>query len=402
MPKSKDLLKQELMTNLANAMKSEDEGAIAQAFTDFADDVQQNVMEDVKAYQRNADQEILQRRGIHTLTQKEEKFYQGIIDALKSNEPRQAFTGTDVALPETVIDNVMQDIKTNHPLLNAITFTNTATLTKILVNKQGVQMAQWGALNSAVTKELSGAIGKMDLTLCKLTAYMPISKDMLEVGPQWMDSYIRETLSEAIALALETAIITGTGKDQPIGMDRNVSDSASVVGGVYPQKDKVVLAELSPEEYGKILALVAKDPKDETKARPVSSVIFVINPLDYFTKVMPASTVLRPDGTYANNVFPYPTELIQSCAITQGTAIIGLASKYFMGMGPGSNGGKLEFSDEFKFLDDERTYLIKLYGNGRPLDNNAFQFIDISKLTAYVPSVQVKGTVNSKTEAASK
>ena len=76
MPKSKDLLKQELMTNLANAMKSEDEGAIAQAFTDFADDVQQNVMEDVKAYQRNADQEILQRRGIHTLTQKEEKFYQ--------------------------------------------------------------------------------------------------------------------------------------------------------------------------------------------------------------------------------------------------------------------------------------------------------------------------------------
>ena len=41
--KSKDLLRQELMTNLSKAMQSEDEGAIAQAFTDFAESVQQSV-----------------------------------------------------------------------------------------------------------------------------------------------------------------------------------------------------------------------------------------------------------------------------------------------------------------------------------------------------------------------
>lgn len=112
---SKDLLKQQLLNNLSEAMKSEDENAIAQAFTEFADSVQQNILNDVKLYQETADKEILTRRGIHQLTQKESKFYQGIIDAMKKDDIRQAFTGLEVAFPETIIDNVINDIKAEHP-----------------------------------------------------------------------------------------------------------------------------------------------------------------------------------------------------------------------------------------------------------------------------------------------
>ena len=144
--KSKDLLRQELMTNLSKAMQSEDEGAIAQAFTDFAESVQQSVLEDVKLYQQTADKEILAKRGIHQLTQKEMNFYQGIIDAMKSDNVRQAFTNIDVAFPETIIDNVIADIKAEHPLLNIINFQNTTVLTKIVVNKKGIQLAIWGSL----------------------------------------------------------------------------------------------------------------------------------------------------------------------------------------------------------------------------------------------------------------
>ena len=67
-----------------------------------------------------------------------------------------------------------------------------------------------------------------------------------------------------------------------------------------------------------------------------------------------------------------------------------------MGIGAGSNGGKIEYSDEYKFLDDERVYINKLYGNGRALDNNAFILLDISKLEAATIPVTVQGTVNTK------
>lgn len=395
--KSKDLVKQELKDNLVAAFKSTDENEIAQAFTNFAESVQQNVMEEFNAYQQTTDSTILTKRGVHQLTAKETKFYQSIIGAMKTENPRQAFTDLDTAFPYTIIDNVIADIKANHPLLDAINFTNTTLLTKIIVNKQGTQLATWGPLNSTITEELSGAIGKIDLTICKLSAFMPISKDMLLVGPEWIDAYVRGVLSEAIALATETAIITGTGNNEPIGMDRSVADDVTVTGGIYPKKTAIVITDLKPVTYGTILGSLAKAPNGKTRA--VNNVLLVVNPTDYFTKVFPATTCRCTDGMYSSNVFPYPTTVIQSSAVTAGEAIFGIADKYFMGIGAGTNGGKIDFSDEFRFLDDERVYLTKLYGNGRALDDNAFILADISGLIAASCEVSVVNVVKTKEQA---
>jgi hypothetical protein len=64
-----------------------------------------------------------------------------------------------------------------------------------------------------------------------------------------------------------------------------------------------------------------------------------------------------------------------------------------MGIGTAKS-GKIEFSDEYKFLEDERVYLIKLYGQGMPLDNNSFAYADISGLVPTIQSVTVVGVVS--------
>lgn len=395
--RSKDLVKQELKDNLVAAFKSTDENAIAQAFTSFAESIQQNVMDEFNAYQNTTDSAILDKRGVHQLTDKETKFYQGVMTAISSANPQQAFTSLDTAFPETVIDNVIADIKEEHPLLAAINFTNTTLLTKIIVNKQGSQLATWGPLNSAITKELEGSIGKIDLTICKLSAFMPISKDMIAVGPAWVDAYVRGVLSESIALATETAIIDGTGKDEPIGMNRSVAENVTITGGVYPKKVALVVSDFEPVTYGAIAGKLAKGPNGKT--RPVSKILLIVNPLDYFTRVFPATTVRAVDGSYSHDVFPFPTLVIQSPAVDSGEAIFGLADKYFMGIGAGTNGGKVEYSDEFRFLDDERVYLTKLYGNGRPLDDNAFVLADITGLLPASLEVSVTNIVKTKEQA---
>lgn len=392
--KSKDLIQQELKEKLVQAFKSTDEDAIVKAFAEFAESVRQDVMEDYNAYQCSQDNAILAKRGMHPLTSQESNFYKGVINAMKSESPKQAFTGIETAFPQTIIDNVISDIKTDHPLLSAINFQNTATLTKIIFNKQSVQFAIWGALNSAITDELSGAIGDMNLTICKLTAFMPISKDMLDVGPEWIDAYVRGTLSESIALALEAAAVDGTGNNQPIGMDRDVTDGVTVTGGVYPKKTTISIVDLSPITYGSLLDTLATTPTGKTRA--ISNVLFIVNPRDYFTKVMPATTKLLPDGTYKNNILPFPTTLVQSIGVPQGQAILGIAEKYFMGIGAGTTGGKIEVSDEVKFLDDQRVYKIKMYGNGRALDNNAFILLDISGLQPLQEKVVINSEVSLK------
>ncbi|KEI01571.1 phage major capsid protein [Clostridium botulinum] len=398
--KSKDLLKQELTQKFATAMQSENQEDMINAFVEFATGVQEEVLQDFREYQQTQDKEILQKRGIHQLTQQETKFYQAWIDAAKDSNPRQAITNLNIALPETVIDNVMVDMKAAHHLLEMIEFQNMTTLTKMLINKKGIQLAKWGKISSAITKELEGAIGKLDLSLNKLTAFMPVAKDMLLVGPQWIDAYVRTVLSEAVAYGLEEGIINGTGVDMPIGMNRDIHEGVSFNTSTgYPKKKATKITDLSPKTFGNLLATLAKDPVDEKKARVIDNLIMIVNPFDYYKKVMPATTIQLQDGNYKNNVLPYPTTIIQSTQISEGEAILGIAKKYAMGIGTGSQDGVVEYSDDYKFLEDERYYIIKLIGNGQALDDNAFLLLDISGLEDMTMNVKVKGTVTTKAQA---
>jgi len=105
----------------------------------------------------------------------------------------------------------------------------------------------------------------------------------------------------------------------------------------------------------------------------------VVNPLDYFRRVMPATTIMAPDGTYRNDVLPYPMETIQSAAVPVGKAVLGIGYRYLAMLGS-ERDGRIDYSDHFQFLQDNRVYLIKGYANGLPLDNNAFLYLDISGL----------------------
>ena len=409
--KSKDLIKQDLMNEMKAAMQSEDGNAIVQVLTNFADSIQQNVLEDVRLYQKTQDKEILQKRGIHQLTQKETEFYQGWIDAAKSSNPRQAITDLNIALPFTVIDNVMDDLKVNHPLLNLIDFQNMTAVKKMLFNKKGKQLAVWGTISEAITKELSGAIGQVDISLNKLSAFMPVSKDMLEVGPQWLDSYVRAILSESIAYGLEEGIINGTGHNQPIGMIRDIHEGVSVSSSDgYPAKTKKVIIDLSDTTIGGLYAELAKDPIDPTKSRLVNAndIVLVVNPFDYFKKVLPSLMAnKRMNAMMGITDSPFDIKnVIQSDQMKEGTGLLGLASKYKMGLGSeSSKGGKIEYSDEYKFLEDQRYYLVKVLGNGRATSDNDFIYLDITGLVTSnfkvniandVTVGEVKGTVTTK------
>ena len=66
-----------------------------------------------------------------------------------------------------------------------------------------------------------------------------------------------------------------------------------------------------------------------------------------------------------------------------------------MGLGT-SKGGKVEYSDEYHFLEDERFYLTKLYGNGMPLDSRSFRRLDITDLRPVYPVVRTTPYVDAR------
>lgn len=394
--KNKDMLKEEnkeLMQALSQALKEDDEDAMAEAFAVFAEGVRERIMEEYKDLRQSKDATILASRGIRQLTGEEKTFYQAWIDAAKSANPKQALIDINKAMPETIIDEVIDDMRESHELLSEIDFINCQGAVKMIINADNIDLATWGALNSAISTELAGKIDLLNMTLAKLTAFIPVPKDMFVrgLGPEWLDNYVRIILSEAASAGLEKGILKGTGKDQPIGMCKNLD--GAVTQGVYADKAKVSLKTLEPTEYCAAVAPLAKKPDSVGGYRTVPEVMLVVNPVDYIKRVVPSSTVRATDGTYKNNIFPYPTKVVQSAALDEGEAIMGIAKKYFMGVAAGDS-GKIEYSDEYQFLEDNRVYITKLYGMGRPKDNNAFQYLDVSNLQPAPMKVEITNTVD--------
>lgn len=388
--KNLDQMKQEkdkLRGALAEAIRTGDEQQISTAMDGWMQFVSDTVMQEAAGIINAADRNILAARGIRQLTGEETKFYESFI-ANASQNAQTVITNITGDLPQTVIDSVMEDMKAAYPLLDLIDFTNTGAAIKWVLNAQGAQAAAWGELNEAITKDLAGAIQIVDMTQRKLTAYMFTTQDMLALGPQWVDRYVRAVLADSMSAGLETGMVDGNGLKTPIGMTRAFTGSLDPSTG-YARKSATSVVTLDPTTYGTLLSTLAVDG-NTGKQRAVSRALLIVNPADYFTKIMPATTVLTPMGTYVGGVLPFPTDIVQSVGVPSGHAVLGIAKKYFMGVGTGK-GGKLEYSDEYKFLEDLRTYKIKFYGMGRPYDINAFLYLDISNLVPVIPSVK---TVN--------
>lgn len=365
----------QIRAQVDEALKKNNSEDISAALVRMAEGIQDNILKEAQTQARALirsqvnDRNVLNERGMNVLTTEERKYYEQVIE-------KRDFTNLDIALPKTVFDRVFDELEKEHPLLHRIAFQNTTAVTEWVIRKTDCEAAWWGKLTDAIRKELSQGFDKIKTDMYKLTAYMPVSKAMLDLGPEWLDRYVRAVLSESISMALEYAIVAGTGKDQPIGMLKDLK--GSVVEGVYPDKAAIKLNDFKPTTLGK--TVMAPLTKNGTRAVP--SVLILVNPLDYWEKVFGATTFLTAQGTYVHGIMPIPSEIMQSVAVPKGKLIAGMGKDYFMGIGSSQ---KIEYSDEYKFLDDERTYLSKQYATGRPTDNESFLVFDITKLSVDVP-----------------
>lgn len=375
-----NLKQKDAVDALQKAMISGNETEIQEAWCGFQQSIIDVVKQDFE--EAHGNQTILAQRGYRQLTPQETNYYNKLIEAGKSANPKQAMVGLIDIMPETIIEDVYKDLTDEHPLLSKINFVPVGYLTKWILNDHTVKTAVWGEINSAITEEITSAFRTIEVTQCKLSAFAVIEKDMLDLGPTFLDKYIRMILKESLLCGLEQGIVNGDGNKKPIGLTRDIHEGVSVSGGVYPKKTPIKVTSFTPKEYGELLANLVVNEKG--KKRKIENILLICNQMDYFKRIMPATTPQNSNGTYQNDVFPYKTEVIISNELEDGEAVLCLPKEYFMGIG-GSKEGVIEYTDELKFLEDKRVYKIKMYGMGKAYDNTVSLLLDISELDpAYI------------------
>ena len=369
---------EELRQKMLDAIQADDENAIAEAMCRMAEGIQSEILQEARsiAQTESTDRMIMSQRGQAQLTSEERSYYKSVIE-------NRGFTGLDVTIPPTVFNRVFEDLEQNHPILSKIDFINTGLVTKWIVRTSEVVGATWGKVSGKIVGELEASFGEEKADMYKLTAFFPVAKDMLELGPEWLDRFVRTVLRESIQIALENAVVNGDGNGKPIGMTRNIK---SVDDGVYAELAATELNDLNPDTLGsKVMAPLTDEGK-----KAVSEIIMVVNPVDYWNKIFGKTTVMTAGGQYIHGVLPIPGEIVQSIAMPQGKMVCGRPKDYMLLVG---GADKITQSDECRFLDDERVYATKMFANGKPKNEKSFLLFNIAGMDGTSMQMSVtKGT----------
>nr|DAP03569.1 MAG TPA: major capsid protein [Caudoviricetes sp.] len=346
--------------DLKAALKSGE--GIDVALDAFADKIQTRVLDEAK--QLGNDRAVLAERSGLSLTGEEREYFMAVIAAGKG------FSEVDQLVPPTLINRVFDNLVKDRPLLRMIDMVNVGLSTEWIFSV-GVNPAFWGALCSNIQELQDKGFRKVNISQMKLSAFMPVCKAFLELNsPEWLAQYVITVLTEAIQMALEDAIVDGTGKNQPIGMRRSI---ANVASEEHTVTEAIEIEKLDVETAGQIMAAISKITIEdgvviERNVNP-ADVAVVVNPQTRWLKLFAMFTSQNLNGVYTTNM-PLPFVIVESTAVPEDELVIGRAADYFFGLGLGT---KITQSDEYRFVEDERIYLAKMYGNGQPKFDGAFK-----------------------------
>lgn len=276
----------------------------------------------------------------------------------------------ETLLPQETIDEIFDDVVTEHPLLAAIGVKNAGLRLKFLKSETS-GVAVWGKIFDEIKGQLDAAFSEEESIQNKLTAFVVLPKDLTQFGPAWIESFVRLQIQEAFAVAMELAFLSGTGKDQPVGLNRQVQKDVAITGGVYPEKEVEGTLTITPLANGKENLLeMGKIKKFHSvkengkRLNTAGKLYLVISPEDS-TDLDIAFTIITNGGIFAKNT-PFNIQIIESEAQTTGKCLSFVNGRYDAYVGGGVSIKKF---DQTLALEDLDLYAAKTFAFGKAKDN---------------------------------
>lgn len=345
------------------------------ALQNYMESLQDSVATAVRAQVNDEmlDRSILQQRGQNVLTSQETKFFNAVVE-------QGGFTD-DSILPVTTQERVFEDLTTEHPLLAAIGLQDLGAVTRFITSDPTKAYA-WGPLFGEIKGQVNAAFGEETITQLKLTAFAVIPNDMLELGPVWVESYVRTLLVESYSVGLEFGFVNGGGAsvNQPVGLLKNVA-----ANGAVSDKTSSGTLTFAPSQYGEVVAgelynvikALSTNEKEESR-KVMNKIVMVVNPVDAIG-VQARNTIQTNNGQWIM-ALPYNIETVESEELPVGKALFFVKGQYIAAI---AGGYKLKKFDQTLAIEDATLYTIKQFANGKPKDNKAALVYDLDiKFTA--------------------
>lgn len=341
-------------TEAQNAAYTEMMDAMAQDFMGLAEQTANDKFDELGRYTKSG------------LSASEIKFYNAITDVGYKEE---------ILLPQETIDRIFEDLTQSHPLLQEIGLRNAGLRLKF-IKSDTTGSAVWGQIFGKIEGQLDASFAENEDIQSKLTCFVVVPNDLIEMGPNWVERFVRTQIVEEMSYQLVIAFASGNGKDKPVGLDKDVHEGVTVTGGVYPDKTSSgtltfadakttikeltgVMNALSTKESGKRISIDGR-------------VILICNPAQAWA-LKAQYTIQNANGVFIT-ALPFGVRVVESEGVAVGKTIAFVTGRYDAYMGGGT---KIKAFDQTLAIEDCTLYTAKAFYYGKAHDNKAALVYDL-------------------------
>lgn len=279
----------------------------------------------------------------------------------------RAVTGGELVIPEVVVNRIMDilgDYSTLYPIVDKIQIKGTA---RILIDTDTTP-ATWVEQNAAIPAGDVGTLGSIDFDGYKVGKVTFVDNFMLQDSIINLDEYISKKIARAIALALDGAILNGTGVagKQPEGILPAV-----------PAENKVTVAQTGSTmaDYVKPIGLI------DTGLDSVGDITAVMTRSTYYAYFLEMSINVNSEGNLVGklpnltrpDILGIPVVFNNSMAPDQ--VLYGDFQQYTL---VERENIAIDNSEHVRFVEDQMAFRGKGRFDGKPTKAEAFALITIT------------------------
>lgn len=264
-----------------------------------------------------------------------------------------AVSSVGAAIPTSTLNRIEEMLRQTSALYNQIDVLNIPGYVSIPV-EDTVNDAAWIA-EGANSTDVEDKLASVNFAAYKLIRTISITAEVSKMTISAFENWIVKKITERMAMAIENAILNGTGNGQPKGiLKETIKTLQSAEKGKITYEDLCNMMANLKAGYKKGSAFVVNTQtlwKDIATIRVGDSLVFVPD----------------PTGEFAGRIFGKP--VIEDEFIEEGKILYGLFSKYTMNWNENVN---VTSDDSAEFRSGNRVYRGMALVDGKTVNKEAF------------------------------
>jgi HK97 family phage major capsid protein len=293
---------------------------------------------------------------------------------LKEAVEKRSITGLDLTIPQILLDTITDDLgrySIFYDLVRVAPLTGTARAIVAGEAPEAVWTEMIGKIN-----ELSSLFTDVEVDGYKVGGFIPLDNSLIEDSMINLASHVEELLKESIAIALDKAILYGTGTKMPLGIIPAINADAEL------KISNLITLSAADTKFANIIKAMKNIKRGRRGRGPIT---VAMNESTWLGTIVPMSLGSNAAGafvTVSNQAFPGVGYKVVFCEeIPEDELVVGDYSKYLLAQRSDVKGAS---STEFLFTSDKTVFKATARYDGKPVRKSAFVVIG---LNAKVPTV---------------